>query len=73
MPAERTGSVAGPRLLPAQRAEWHAAWGAFRVAAIYAVLAAMWLLAYGRGPVILAGASRGVNRLHSFKVVCTWC
>jgi hypothetical protein len=54
--------------LPAQRAEWHAAWGAFRVAAIYAVLAAMWLLAYGRGPVIpLQGPLGAVNRLHLFQ------
>lgn len=68
MPVPRTASISGALPVPARRPEWHAAWRAFRVAAIYAVLAAIWLLAYGRGPVIpLQGSLGAVSGLHIFQ------
>jgi hypothetical protein len=68
MPQDSAVPLPRQMTTPGRRVEWRAAWRAFRVAAVYAVLAAVWLLAYGRGPVIpLQGPLGAVNVWHIFQ------
>ena len=68
MPPNPALLLPGQNAAASPRVEWRAAWRAFRVAALYAVLAAIWLLAYGRGPVIpLQGPLGAVSGWHVFQ------